>query len=84
MSSDGVETLVGSFNIHEGGYVENIHLLRYEFPDFAKRYLLGMNMLFDPQRLKNARRILEIQLEDGRVASRRVVSYEASLDSPLP
>lgn len=82
MSTDHVEILVGSFNIHEGSYVENIHLLRYEFDDFAKRYLLGMKMNIDTALLKKRRRILEIQIEDGRVASRRVVRYGGSLDSP--
>jgi hypothetical protein len=85
MSADHVEVLVGSFNIHEGSYVENIHLLRYEFPDFARRYLLGMKMFFDTELLKKQRSILQIQIEDGRVASCRVVRYEGSLDStPLP
>lgn len=81
MSADHVEILVGSFNIHEGSYVENIHLLRYEFEDFAKRYLLGMKMFFDTAVLKKQRRILEIQIEDGHVVNQRVVRYEESLDS---
>ncbi len=83
MSADQVEVLVGSFNIHGGSYVENLHLLRYEFQDFAKRYLLGMNMFFDTALLKRQRRILEIQVEDGRVASPRVVQYDCSLNAPL-
>lgn len=81
MSADHVEILVGSFNIHEGSYVENIHLLRYEFQDFAERYLLGMKMFFDTALLKKQRSILHIQIEHGRVASHRVVRYEGSLDS---
>ena len=82
MSADHVESLVGSFNIHEGTDVENIHLLRYEFPDFSRRYLPGMKMFFDTALLKKNRRILEISMEDRRVASRRIVRYEDSLDSP--
>lgn len=81
MSSDFVEILVGSFNIHEGSYVENIHLLRYEFQDFARRYLLGMKMFFDTALLNRQRRILEIQIDNGCVVSQRVVLYEGSLDA---
>ncbi len=81
MSADLVEILVGSFNIHEGSYVENIHLLRYEFQDFAKRYLLGMKMFFDTAQLKMQRRVLEIQIDDGRVTSQRVVQYVGSLET---
>lgn len=84
LSADHVEILVGSFNIHEGSYVENIHLLRYEFQDFAKRYLLGMNMFFDFTLLKKHRSTLEIVLEGDKVASSRVTRYESSLDSPSP
>ncbi len=84
MSSDGVEVLAGSFNIHEGTYVENIHLLKYEFADFAKRYLLGMKTTFNSALLKKKRRVLEIDIKNGSVASRRVVAYEESLDFPEP
>jgi hypothetical protein len=82
MSTDHVEVLVGSFNIHEGSYVENIHLLRYEFQDFAKRYLLEMKMFFDTSSLRRKRRILEIQIDDGRIASCLVRPYDNSLDAP--
>lgn len=44
ISADTVEILVGSFNIHEGSYVENIHLLRYSLEEFSRRYLVGMQM----------------------------------------
>ncbi len=81
MSADHVEVLVGSFNIHEGSYVENIHLLRYEFADFARRYLLEMDFLFNIARLKMSRRILEIQIDDKGGASSRIVTYAGSLDS---
>jgi hypothetical protein len=43
------EVLVGSFNIHEGGYVENIHFKKYEFGDFFLKYILKMNVIFDPR-----------------------------------
>lgn len=60
VSADTVEILVGSFNIHEGSYVENIHLLRYSFEDFARRYLVGMEMFFDLKPFSKPRGILEI------------------------
>ncbi|GAA0524800.1 hypothetical protein [Chitinophaga japonensis] len=43
------ELLVGSFNIHEGGYVENIHFKSYAFGDFFSKYILKMNIIFDPR-----------------------------------
>lgn len=43
------EVLVGSFNIHEGSYAENIHFKSYRFGDFFLKYILKMNILFDPR-----------------------------------
>lgn len=79
LSSDRVEVLVGSFNIHEGAYVENIHLLTYSFADFKKRYLLGMKMFFDVEALARSRNILEILIKDGKVAECKETSYPGSL-----
>lgn len=79
MSADSVEILVGSFNIHEGTYVENIHLLTYSFEDFKERYLLGMKMFFDVEMLARRRNVLEILIKDGKVAECRQVSYSGSL-----
>lgn len=39
-------------------------------------------MFFDTELLKKRRRVLEIQMEEGRVSVRRIVTYEGSLDSP--
>lgn len=79
MSADSVEILVGSFNIHEGTYVENIHLLTYSFEDFKKRYLLGMKMFFDVEALAKRRNVLEISIKDGKVTECKEVSYSGSL-----
>ena len=79
MSADRVEILVGSFNIHEGTYVENIHLLTYSFDDFKERYLLGMKMFFDVEALKKRRNVLEIMVNDGKVLECKEVCYSGSL-----
>lgn len=81
MSADSVEILVGSFNIHEGTYVENIHLLTYSFEDFRKRYLLGMKMFFDITVLRKRRDVLEILIQDGETPECNVVSHSGSLFS---
>ncbi|MCP2518457.1 hypothetical protein M5J07_26250 [Achromobacter mucicolens] len=60
ISADTVEILVGSFNIHEGSYVENIHLLRYSLEEFSRRYLVGMRMFFDLKLLSQRRSMLDI------------------------
>ncbi|WP_457322599.1 hypothetical protein [Roseateles sp. P5_E11] len=79
MSADNVEILVGSFNIHEGTYVENIHLLRYTFDEFRDRYLLGMKMFFDVGVLAARRTVLEIFVADGKLASYDEVTVTGSL-----
>jgi hypothetical protein len=79
MSADTVEILVGSFNIHEGTYVENIHLLTYSFDEFKERYLLGMKMFFDVEVLTKRRSVLEICLNDGKLTGCKEVSYSGSL-----
>lgn len=79
MSFDSVEVLVGSFNIHEGSYVENIHLLTYSLEDFCRRYLFEMNMFFDINSLKRSRDIVEIVLRDGVLEACNRVSRSGSL-----
>lgn len=79
MSADSVEILVGSFNIHEGTYVENIHLLRYSFEEFKKRYLLGMKMFFEMDPLTKRRSVLEIAVQGGKVTKCQEVEYSGSL-----
>lgn len=54
------EVLVGSFNIHEGGYVENIHFKKYDFGDFFSKYILKMNVIFDPRKIDESGEILFI------------------------
>lgn len=79
ISADSVEILVGSFNIHEGAYVENIHLLNYSFEEFRSRYLLGMKMFFDVEPLAKNRNVLEILIKNGNVATCTEVCYSGSL-----
>lgn len=45
------KVLVGSFNIHEGGYMENVHFKSYDFGDFFRKYILNMDIVFDPQKI---------------------------------
>lgn len=81
ISADAVEILVGSFNIHEGSYVENIHLLRYSLEEFSRRYLVGMNMFFDLKPLARRRSILEIVSNTEGVFRCEEVSYRGSMFS---
>lgn len=83
VSADSVEILVGSFNIHEGSYVENIHLLTYTLEDFKERYLLGMSMFFNIETLAKQRNVLEILIKDGKVSNCKEVSYFGSLAKKL-
>lgn len=81
ISSDTVEILVGSFNIHEGSYVENIHLLNYSLEEFSKRYLVGMKMFFDVKPLSKRRSMLKIFADtEGRFRCEEV-SYTGSMFS---
>lgn len=81
ISADTVEILVGSFNIHEGSYVENIHLLRYSLKEFSKRYLVGMQMFFDVKPLSKQRGMLNIFADtDGQFRCEEV-SYTGSMFS---
>lgn len=81
ISADAVEILVGSFNIHEGGYVENIHLLSYSLEEFSKRYLVGMQMFFDVKLLSKPRNMLDIYADaEGRFHCKEV-SYQGSMFS---
>ena len=81
ISADSVEILVGSFNIHEGSYVENIHLLSYSLEEFSKRYLVGMQMFFDVKLLSKRRSMLDIFADtEGRFRCEEV-SYTGSMFS---
>lgn len=79
MSTDRVEMLVGSFNIHEGRYAENIQVRSYEYAEFVDRYILGMEMLFNPAVLRKQRRTVEIEIGRKDV---RLVHQQGSLNSP--
>lgn len=81
ISADTVEILVGSFNIHEGSYVENIHLLSYSLEEFSKRYLVGMHMFFDLKPLSERRSMLSIFADsEGRFRCEEI-SYSGSMFS---
>lgn len=72
------EVLVGSFNIHEGGYVENIHFKKYDFGDFFKRYVLNMGVLFDPRKIDESGEILFITEKKDHSFSSNIEKYETS------
>jgi hypothetical protein len=48
VGTQSTEVLTGSFNIHEGIYVENIHFKSYSTVNFMTKYLLPMKMGFNP------------------------------------
>lgn len=81
ISADVVEILVGSFNIHEGSYVENIHFMRYPLKEFAKRYLLGMQMFFNFELLSKRRVMLEIFADSAGNFRCEEISYSGSMFS---
>jgi hypothetical protein len=81
ISADTVEILVGSFNIHEGSYVENIHLLSYSLEEFSKRYLVGMQMFFDVKPLSKQRSMLDIFADPEGQFRCEEVSYTGSIFS---
>ncbi len=81
ISADAVEILVGSFNIHEGSYVENIHLLRYSLEEFSSRYLVGMQIFFDLKPLSKNRSILDIFADTEGQFCCEEISYKGSMFS---
>lgn len=81
ISADAVEILVGSFNIHEGSYVENIHLLRYSLEEFSRRYLVGMQLFFDLKPLSKRRCMLEIFADTEGQFRCEEISYTGSMFS---
>lgn len=81
ISADTVEVLVGSFNIHEGSYVENIHLLRYSLADFSKRYLLEMKMFFNLTPFSRRRSMLDIFADTEGVFRCEEITYRGSMFS---
>lgn len=72
------EVLVGSFNIHEGGYVENIHLKKYDFGDFFTKYILKMNVIFDPGKIDENGEMLFIKEVDGGEFTSKIEKYSSS------
>jgi hypothetical protein len=81
ISADAVEILVGSFTIHEGSYVENIHLLRYSLEDFSRRYLVGMKMFFNLGLLSKRRSMLDIFADTQGQFRCEEIAYTGSMFS---
>ncbi|MFT3981186.1 MAG: hypothetical protein QM687_11995 [Ferruginibacter sp.] len=83
------EVLVGSFNIHEGSYAENIHFKAYDFGDFFRKYILKMNIIFDPRIIDEEGEFLFVNEKDKSfiptvekyATSRREKIYELIAES---
>lgn len=63
------EVLSGSFNIHSGGYAENLTFKTYETADFMKRYLFPLGVTFNLQQIRDVRQILKVRVQGGTVLS---------------
>lgn len=63
------EVLSGSFNIHSGGYAENLIFKTYKTPDFMLRYLFPLGVIFDLKQIRDERQILKIRIQGGTVLS---------------
>ena len=63
------EVLTGSFNIHSGGYAENLTFKSYKTAEFVLRYLLPLGVIFDLNQIREERQILNIRIQDGTVVS---------------
>lgn len=72
------EVLVGSFNIHEGGYFENIHFKKYDFYDFFERYILNMGIFFDPRVIDESGEILFITENANNSFAASIEKYDTS------
>ena len=73
------EVLVGSFNIHEGGSFENIHFKKYNFGDFFSKYVLAMNVIFDPRKIDESGEILFVtENKSNNTFSAKIEKYSTS------
>jgi hypothetical protein len=63
------ELLSGSFNIHSGGYAENLTFRSYKTADFLERYLFPLGVIFDFTQVKSTRQVLEISVQGGTATS---------------
>ena len=79
ISGDNVEVLHGSFNIHDGGYVENIQFKEYKLPDFLRRYIVKLGVFINRELLVKNENILVINSDVGGVFSHKMVSSSVSL-----
>lgn len=61
------ELLVGSFNIHEGGYFENIHFKKYDFTEFFKRYIYKLGIFFNPQNVDIPGEVLVLSIKKNEL-----------------
>ena len=68
MGPKRTEVLSGSFNIHTGGYAENIAFRSYDNAEFLRRYVFPLDFIFDFTRADEGRRLFELQvMQDGSV-----------------
>lgn len=63
------EVLSGSFNIHSGGYAENLTFKSYKTADFVSRYLLPLGVIFNLNQIREERQILNLRIQGGIVTS---------------
>jgi len=66
------EVLSGSFNIHSGGYAENLMFRNYLTADFVRRYLLPLEVFFDLNQTKSTGRVLSIEIIDDKALPYKV------------
>lgn len=66
---DRTEVLSGSFNIHTGKYVENLLFKTYATKDFLTRYLLPLEVVYNPNLLNTERAVFAIEIENGQIKS---------------
>jgi hypothetical protein len=70
MGPKRTEVLSGSFNIHTGGYAENIAFRSYDNAEFLRRYVFPLDFIFDFTKADEGRRLLELEVkQDGSVTS---------------
>jgi hypothetical protein len=79
ISGDNVEVLHGSFNIHEGSYVENIQYKEYKLPDFFGRYMAKLGVFINPKLLVKNEKILLISSDASGASPYKMVSCNVSL-----
>ncbi len=78
LDKEKAEVLAGSFNIHEGGYMENIHFKSYDFKSFTARYMNKMGLHIAPAALKETGEILFVHERQDKLFEATVEKYSTS------